>query len=221
MTLNLSTGKYQPYRKPCNYPLYINAKSNHPPPIIKNLPASISNRISGLSWDSNEFNKASQIYNGALKTSGYREDLQYVRNHIPADRNRRNRLRNIIWFNPPYSANVQMQAPRQTSNAIAERRTFALSMACALPIMSYKRPLSLPHPVMQESTLAWRRKVLRRGSTTTRFPSSTASTRMTLAYPNTSGTLRTAAPISQSSGRLSAVQDLTALHSICWQINTS
>ena len=46
VTLNLSTGKYQPYRKPGNYPLYINAKSNHPPSIIKYLPASNSNRIS-------------------------------------------------------------------------------------------------------------------------------------------------------------------------------
>ena len=76
--------------------------------------------------------------------------------------------------------------------------------------------------------------VLRQGLTTTRFPSSTASTRMTLSYPNTSGTLRTATPISQSSGRFSCVQDLTGepRHAvICawwkssafysWQINTS
>ena len=96
VTLNLSTGKYQPYRNPGNYPLYINAKSNHPPSIIKHLPASISNRISGLSCDSDEFDKASQIYNDVLTTSGYREGLKYVRNDILADRNRRNRPRNII-----------------------------------------------------------------------------------------------------------------------------
>ena len=42
-----------------------------------------------------------------------------------------------------------------------------------------------------------------------KFPSSTASTCMTLPYQNTSGTLRTATPISQSSGRLSRVLDLT------------
>ena len=47
VTLNLSNGKYYSYRKPDNYPLYINAKSNHPLSIIKHLPASISNRISG------------------------------------------------------------------------------------------------------------------------------------------------------------------------------
>ena len=47
------------------------------------------------------------------------------------------------------------------------------------------------------------------GSTTTRFPSSTASIHMTLSYPNTSGTVRTATPISQLSGQLSRVHDLT------------
>ena len=96
-----------------NYPLYINAKSNHPPSIIKHLPASISNRISGLSCDSDEFNKASQIYNDALKTGGYREGLQlHVRSDIPADHNSRNRPGNIIWFNPSYSAYVQMNVAR-------------------------------------------------------------------------------------------------------------
>ena len=31
VTLNLTTGKYYPFRKPNNNPMYINAKSNHPP----------------------------------------------------------------------------------------------------------------------------------------------------------------------------------------------
>ena len=42
LTLNLSTGKYKPYKKPDNKPLYINVNSNHPPNIIKNLLESIS-----------------------------------------------------------------------------------------------------------------------------------------------------------------------------------
>ena len=78
VTLNLATAKYYPYRKPDNNPLYINAKSNHPPSIIKHLPASISTRISSLSCVPDEFNKASQTYNDALKTSGYHENLRYV-----------------------------------------------------------------------------------------------------------------------------------------------
>ena len=37
ITLNLITGKYWPYRKPGDIPLYINAKSNHPPNIKKTI----------------------------------------------------------------------------------------------------------------------------------------------------------------------------------------
>ena len=107
VTLNLSTGKFCPYRKPGNYPLYINAKSNHPPSIIKRLLATISTRISSLSCDADEFNKASRVYNDALKTSDYRECLQYARNNNQTSHRCRNRPRNIIWFNPPYSENVQ------------------------------------------------------------------------------------------------------------------
>ena len=107
VTLNLSTGKFCPYRKPDNYPLYINAKSNHPPSIIKHLPATISTRISSLSCDADEFNMASRVYNDALKTSGYCECLQYVRNNNQTSHRRRIRRKNIIWFNPPYSENVQ------------------------------------------------------------------------------------------------------------------
>ncbi|KAL9982995.1 hypothetical protein ACROYT_G005115 [Oculina patagonica] len=112
VTLNLSTGKFCPYRKPDNHPLYINAKSNHPPSIIRHLPATISTRISGLSCDTDEFNKASQVYNDALKFSGYRDSLRYVRDDNRTDRRRRNRPRNIIWFNPPYSENIQTNIAR-------------------------------------------------------------------------------------------------------------
>ena len=38
VTFNLDTGKYWPYKKPENQPLYINTKSNHPPPIKKQPP---------------------------------------------------------------------------------------------------------------------------------------------------------------------------------------
>ena len=36
VTLNLANGKYLPYNKPGNIPLYVNKKSNHPPRIIEN-----------------------------------------------------------------------------------------------------------------------------------------------------------------------------------------
>ena len=41
ITLDLKTGKYSPFMKPNNVPLYINKLSNHPPTIIKQLPKMI------------------------------------------------------------------------------------------------------------------------------------------------------------------------------------
>ena len=35
VSFNLNTGKYFPFQKPNNTPLYIHSKSNHPPSIIK------------------------------------------------------------------------------------------------------------------------------------------------------------------------------------------
>ena len=51
VTLNLTTERYFPYRKPDNDPLYINAKSNHPPSIISQIPTSMGTRVSSLSCD--------------------------------------------------------------------------------------------------------------------------------------------------------------------------
>ena len=46
VTFDLNTGKFKPYRKPNDDPLYVNRHSNHPPSIIKQLPTSINKRIS-------------------------------------------------------------------------------------------------------------------------------------------------------------------------------
>ena len=59
--LNLTTGKYYPFRKPDNDPLYINAKSNHPPSTIEQIPTSTSIRILGLPHDQDKFDKSSQL----------------------------------------------------------------------------------------------------------------------------------------------------------------
>ena len=38
VTLDLNSGKYFPYRKPNDKPIYVNTKSNHPPTILKKYP---------------------------------------------------------------------------------------------------------------------------------------------------------------------------------------
>ena len=109
VTLNLTTERYFPYRKPDNDPLYINAKSNHPPSIIRQIPTSIGTRVSSLSCDQDEFDKTSQLYNNALKSSGYKERIHYVANQNQNQGRAKSRIRSrkIIWFNPPYSKNVR------------------------------------------------------------------------------------------------------------------
>ena len=46
ITFDLNTGSYRPYRKTNNHTRYINTKSNHPPYILKQIPAAISKQIS-------------------------------------------------------------------------------------------------------------------------------------------------------------------------------
>jgi hypothetical protein len=104
VTFNLVTGTYQPYNKPNDQPLYINKKSNHPPNIIKAIPESISRRINNISSNKDIFDAAAPFYNKALAASGYAEKIEY-KHH--STKNTRRRTRNIIWYNPPYSINVE------------------------------------------------------------------------------------------------------------------
>ena len=104
VTFNLTTGKFFPYRKPNNIPLYINVKSNHPPSIIKDLPKLINRRLSDLSCNKEEFDKAKPLYEKSLHESGYKTSMSYAQTEV---KNSRNRSRNIIWFNPPFSQNVK------------------------------------------------------------------------------------------------------------------
>ena len=105
--------------KPNDHPQYINTKSNHPPNIIKQIPASIKRRISDNSSNEDAFNKAKPVYNSALKASGYTETLTYNKDKQPT-RPRRNRQRNIIWHNPPFSKNVKTNISRTFLNLISK-----------------------------------------------------------------------------------------------------
>ena len=113
ITLNMTNGLFQPYRKPNDEPLYINAKSNHPLTVIEQIPAAINHRLSALSSNKETFDKAKPLYDKAkplydkaLRRSGFDDSLHYCKKNTTTP-TKRNRKRNIIWFNPPYSKNVQ------------------------------------------------------------------------------------------------------------------
>ena len=77
VTFDLETGKYYPFRKPNDTAFYIHAESNHPPSIVKQLPGMISRRISDISCNKEEFEKAKHSYEDALKSSGHKPEMVY------------------------------------------------------------------------------------------------------------------------------------------------
>lgn len=105
VTLDLESGKYAPYTKPGSTITYVHKDSNHPPN-IKNLPIAINKRLSDISSDETTFNQAAPVYQEALINSGYEHKLEFS---PPSTQQQivRNRKRNIIWYNPPYSKTVQ------------------------------------------------------------------------------------------------------------------
>ena len=103
ITFNLKNGKYYPFRKPNNDSLYINALSNHAKNIIKEIPNMIGKRVSEISCDEHEFEKAKGDYNKGLEKSGFSEKIKYYKQG-PV---KRAHTRKVIWFNPPYSSHVK------------------------------------------------------------------------------------------------------------------
>ena len=78
ITLNLSNGSYQPFKKPNDDTIYIHSHSNHPPSIIRHLSISISQRISTkLSSDHATFQLAAPTYNNVLKHRGFRSNIEF------------------------------------------------------------------------------------------------------------------------------------------------
>jgi hypothetical protein len=104
VTLNLTNGNFKPYIKTDNHPQYVHSKSNHPPSIISNIPASINKRLSDISCDAATFEQATPMCQAALERSGYSYQLSYR----PTEPRRisRKRHRKITWYNPPFSRNV-------------------------------------------------------------------------------------------------------------------
>ena len=145
VTLDLNTGKHKPFIKPNNKPTYVHSQSNHPPSILKNLPAAINKRLSEISSDAEIFNQAAPIYQQALNASGYSHQLKYQHdNHSQeTDNKKRNRRRNIIWYNPPFNQTLKSNLGKQfltiinTSfpkyhplSKIFNRNTLKLSYSC-------------------------------------------------------------------------------------------
>ena len=113
VTFDLTNATHRPFKKENDQLLYINISSNHPPSVIKQIPASISGRLSNNSSNEDIFNTAKPENESALQNSGYSTPLSFS----PRKPTKRKK-RNIIWFNPPYNRSVQTNISRIFLNLI-------------------------------------------------------------------------------------------------------
>ena len=116
VTLNLATCTNEPYKKDNDTPPYIHTNSNHPPSVTKQIPKSISRRLSSNSSNIVIFNKHKHIYDEALKISCYKRELKFT---PPKDKSK-HRSKNIIWFNPPYNKCISSSIGRDFLNSTSE-----------------------------------------------------------------------------------------------------
>ena len=79
------------------------------------MPNSISQQINNISSDKATFNNAAPFYNDALSVSGYKENLSHQQDLTPS---KKVRQRKVIWFNPPYSVNVETDIGKTFLNLI-------------------------------------------------------------------------------------------------------
>ena len=117
VTFNLLDGTYKPYKKRNDHLLYVNTSSNHPPQVIKQLPISISNRLSNNSSNKQVFDMSKGEYEKALRESGYK-NVSLIYTDKKDIKQKRNRSRNIIWFNPPFNKNVSTNVGKQFLNLL-------------------------------------------------------------------------------------------------------
>lgn len=105
----------------------------------------ITKRLSDISCNAEEFNKAKGAYEQALRSSGYEEKMEYIEKTSNTTNStvRKKRTRNIIWYNPPYSLNVKTNIGKKflwllakhfpkghRLNKIFNKNTVKLSYSC-------------------------------------------------------------------------------------------
>ena len=115
LTLILKDGTFRPYHKPVDQIQYIHTESNHPPDIIKHVPASIENRFSNLLSTEILFKESTTHHEDNLRQSRYNKKLTYN----PIDTNHQTHSkckRKIIWFNPLLSKNISIKIGKSFLN---------------------------------------------------------------------------------------------------------
>ena len=78
VVLNLEKEVFKPYRKPGDKPVYVNAASNHPPRVLRNIPLGINRRLCDISCNEEVFQEAMPVYQEELRKCGYSDKLVWM-----------------------------------------------------------------------------------------------------------------------------------------------
>jgi hypothetical protein len=120
VTFNLKDETFKPYCKPNNVPQYVNKSSNHPPTVLRNIPANVNKRLSSISSNEKMFESAAPRYQEAINSSGYDYKLKFDPTASEPNPKSRNRKRNILWFNPPWNSTVSTNIGKEFLNLLDE-----------------------------------------------------------------------------------------------------
>ena len=105
-SINSVARSYRSFLNEYTWYLYLSLKvvSQRPKKTnLKKIPHSINKRLSEISSDRECFNNTKTVYQEALNKSGFNYNLSYN----GKQQSRKNRPRNILWYNPPFSKNVK------------------------------------------------------------------------------------------------------------------
>ena len=75
--------------------------------MLKQIPKSVSKRITANSCSEDIFHKSAPIYISTLQDCEFNENIKYCPQGSVSSRRRKNRSRNIIWCNSRFSRNVK------------------------------------------------------------------------------------------------------------------
>ena len=115
IALDLRNNTYDRHNNPENHTVYINISSDVPKTIwmMRNLPKSITKRLSDLSSTKEIFQKAAVIYCEALKKDGFNEPLVFTPKANATDNtSKKQRKHKIKWFILPFPRNVKTNIGR-------------------------------------------------------------------------------------------------------------
>ena len=181
VTMCLHDDSFKPFRKPNDTPTNIHRDSNHPPHVIKNIPAAINKRLSHISSNAELFNQAKPDYEAALKKSGFSPKMKYAPPTDDEQRNSNNRnkkrarKRKIIWYNPTFNLAMKTKFGKEflklidkhfpKNNPLAKifnRKTIKISFSCSknidATISAHNKKVTNPDTAEQQQRCNCRNK---------------------------------------------------------------